>query len=87
MQIRAKTLYTVETAMTELDAAMAFAETHKSAMALSRLIEIRCKLNGLLVERLEIKSYVDIGQALEEAKRRARVIDVSAVPTIDSLLE
>jgi phage terminase small subunit len=69
-QVRARTLYTVEVAMDELDKAMTFAETHKSAMALSRLIEIRCKLNHLLVDHLEITQMVDIGSALLEAKQR-----------------
>jgi hypothetical protein len=70
-QVRATTLYTVKVAMDELEEAMDFARVHKSAMALSRLIEIRCKLNGLLIDHVEIKSTVDIGSALLEAKQRS----------------
>lgn len=71
MQIRERTLYDVSAAMTELSSAMDFARSQKSAMALAKLIDTRCRLNGLLVERLKVESFVDIGSALMEARQRS----------------
>jgi len=78
MQIRERTLYDCAAAMADIAEAEAFARLNKSAMAVSRLVELRCRLNGLLVDRIEVKT-VDIGSALEEAKRRSSgVIQITA---------
>lgn len=62
-------VYDVTAAMVEIDAAMKFAERHRNAMALTKLIELKARLNGLLVERHEVVK-IDLRQALEDAKAR-----------------
>ncbi len=68
-------VYDVTAAMVEIDAAMMFAKLHRQGMAVMKLIELKAKLNGLLVERHEIVK-LDLRAALEQAK--SRVLAVTA---------
>ena len=87
MEIRKTVMFDVEQAFAKCNTLIEFAITNKNSMAAIKGHELACRLAGLLVERLEVKSYVDIGQALAEAKRRTRVIDSPVVPMIESFLE
>ncbi len=62
-------VYDVTAAMVEIDAAMAFAKLHRNSMAMMKLIELKAKLNGLLVERHEVVR-LDLKQALADAQVR-----------------
>jgi hypothetical protein len=67
-------VYDLATAMKEADEVCAFAKLHKNAMAYMKATELRAKLSGLLVDRVEVVS-VDLTGALERAERR--VINVT----------
>ena len=41
-----------------------------NAMAAAKLLELKCKLHGLLIERVEVKPSVDIRDALAAARSR-----------------
>lgn len=62
-------VYDVTAAMVEIDAALAFARTHRNSMAVMKLIELKAKLNGLLIERHEVVR-LDLRQALADAQLR-----------------
>lgn len=66
--------YGFEKAMDETERAINFAMEHKAPNAIPRLIELRMKMNGLLVERIDIHVQpIDISAALAEAKNRAAI--------------
>ena len=71
---RTVVVYDLATAMKEAEDVCAFAKLHKNAMAYCKGTELRAKLSGLLIERVEIAT-VDLAAALERAERR--VIDVT----------
>src|SRR6185369_15068226 len=62
-------VYDLATAMKEAEDVCAFAKLHKNAMAYCKGTELRAKLSGLLIERVEIAT-VDLTAALERAERR-----------------
>ena len=64
-------LYDVQRAMAEALAGIRFAMETKNANALVKGIELRARLSGLLIERIEVAT-VDIASALTEARARAR---------------
>lgn len=51
--IRAATAYDAKAAMEELDSSLAFARETGNANALAKLVELRMKLHGLLIERVD----------------------------------
>jgi hypothetical protein len=67
-------VYDLATAMREAEAVCAFAKKHKNAMAYCKATELRAKLSGLLIDRVEVVA-VDLRGALEAAERR--VLDVT----------
>jgi len=67
-------VYDLATAMREAEDVCAFAKLHKNAMAYGKGTELRAKLSGLLIDRVEIVT-VDLVGALERAERR--VVDVT----------
>jgi hypothetical protein len=67
-------VYDLATAMGEAEAVCAFAKKHKNAMAYCKGTELRAKLSGLLIDRVEIVP-VNLIAALEAAERR--VINVT----------
>lgn len=78
--IREKTLYDVEAALLDLDAARGRAISNKNSMAEVKAVELKMKLHGLLIERIETKTdVINIAQVLSEARARQlpRVIDAT----------
>jgi len=71
---RTMAVYDLATAMREAEDVCAFAKLHKNAMAYGKNTELRAKLSGLLIDRVEIVT-VDLVGALERAERR--VVDVT----------
>ena len=67
-------VYDLTTAMKEAEEVCTFAKLHKNAMAYMKGTELRAKLSGLLIDRVEVVP-VDMVGALERAERR--VIDVT----------
>lgn len=72
--------YDLAAAMKEADEAAAFAKKHKNPMANVKAVELRAKLSGLLVERVEVFD-MNLRRALEDA--RARIMDVTPRTTDD----
>lgn len=70
---QAITGYTVAKAMIETDHAIEFAREKGNAMAIVKAVELRCKLSGLLIERIHVEK-VDLTEALRQAD--LRIIDV-----------
>lgn len=70
-------VYDLATAMAEAEAVCAFAKQHKNAMAYCKGTELRAKLSGLLIDRIEVVP-VDLLGALQRAE--ARVLDVTPLP-------
>jgi phage terminase small subunit len=64
-------------AMQEADSAAAFTREHKGPMALVKAVELRAKLSGLLVDKVEVVS-VDLTKALADAEKRVfAAVDVT----------
>lgn len=70
-------VYDLATAMREAEAVCAFAKLHKNAMAYCKGTELRAKLSGLLIDRIEVVP-VDLRGALDRAE--ARVLNVTNTP-------
>ena len=70
---RAMAGYQFAQALQDCDASIAFSRLHKNSMALVKGIELKAKLTGLLVERVETVT-VNLTEALEAAKARTRRI-------------
>ena len=68
--------YRLAEAMAEAYDAAAFAKANKNSMALVKACELRAKLSGLLVDRMEVVT-LDLSSALQDA--RTRVIDVHTI--------
>lgn len=66
---RTMAVYGLVEAMKEADDAAAFARQHKNPMALVKATELRAKLSGLLVDRVEVVE-VDLRGALDRAQVR-----------------
>lgn len=73
--------YGLVEAMKEADDVIAFTKMKGNAMAYCKAVELRAKLSGLLVERVEIAT-VDLTGALAAAERR--VIDVTVGTLVPS---
>jgi phage terminase small subunit len=67
-------VYDLATAMREAEAVCAFAKLHKNAMAYCKGTELRAKLSGLLIDRIEVVP-VDLRGALDRAE--ARVVNAT----------
>lgn len=67
--------YDLAAAMKEAEDAADFAKKHKNPMANVKAVELRAKLSGLLIERVELFS-MDLKGSLEQAK--ARVLNVTS---------
>lgn len=61
--------YDVTVAMREANDAAAFARANKNSMALVKAVELRAKLSGLLIDRVEVVA-VDLTGALQRAEAR-----------------
>lgn len=85
-QLRGKTMFDVEQAVVECDTMIAFAQSKNNAMAAAKLLELKCKLHGLLVEKLEVVPLIDLTAILTEARARAaaaRVLPAPVLPASD----
>ena len=69
--------YGLVEAMREADEAAQFARQHKNPMAVVKAAELRAKLSGLLIDRVEVFT-ADLRGALDEAKRR--IVNLVALP-------
>jgi hypothetical protein len=67
-------VYDLATAMREAEAVCAFAKLHKNAMAYCKGTELRAKLSGLLIDRIEVVP-IDLRASLERAE--ARVVNAT----------
>ncbi|WP_445505027.1 hypothetical protein [Microvirga sp. G4-2] len=76
-QAAKKTVVTVESITDELNEAMEFARTCMAPAAFVSAIMGKAKLNGLLVDKTEVSGSLDIGTALQAARRRARMRNTS----------
>lgn len=78
MQAKARAVvsYSLAQALRDCDTAAAFATEHKNPNALVKAYELKSKLSGLLIERVEVRT-VSLKEALEAAKMRAsaRVVE------------
>ena len=70
-ELRGKTMFDLQQAIIESDSLIAFALSKSNAMAAAKLLELKCKLHGLLIERVQAVDMVDIAGALSEARQRA----------------
>ena len=68
-EARTAMAYTVVSAMKEADSAARFAREHKNPMALVKATELRAKLSGLLIDRVELVT-VDLSGAIARAEGR-----------------
>lgn len=69
--------YGLAEAMREANEAAQFARLHKNPMAVVKAAELRAKLSGLLIERVEVFT-ADLRGALDAAK--LRVVNALALP-------
>jgi phage terminase small subunit len=76
-ELRKKAMYDVEQAVVEVDKAIKFGYERANPMSVAKLLELKAKLFGLLIERIQVEE-VDLRVALEEA--RHRVIDITPRP-------
>ena len=72
-------IYDLARAMKEADDAASFAREHKNPMAVVKAVELRSRLSGLLVDRVEIVN-ADLRGALEAAEQR--VIQITPVADV-----
>jgi hypothetical protein len=75
---REMAVYGLLEAMQEADSAAAFAKLHKNPMANVKACELRAKLSGLLIERVEVAT-VDLTGSLQRAEARLlRAINITS---------
>jgi hypothetical protein len=70
-KIRESTGYNAEAAMADLNRAEEFARENRSPMAVVKCVDARMRLNGLLVERVDITAGPSLIPMLAARKRRA----------------
>lgn len=77
---RKAAVYDLTRAMAEAQDVINFARAQKNSMAYCKAVELRAKLSGLLVERVELGT-LDLRAALDQARSRvlARVVNVTAI--------
>ncbi|MCM3901640.1 MAG: terminase small subunit [Pyrinomonadaceae bacterium] len=68
-EARKQSCYSVVEAMKEAEECLRFSKEHKQCMAYVRAVELRSRLSGLLIDKVEIVS-VDLTKALAEAEQR-----------------
>jgi phage terminase small subunit len=80
-----KAAYNAAACMAELDDAIAFAKANKQANALVKAVELRARLAGLLVQKIDlnIENRVNITGALAEAKARTARPMCDPAPAIE----
>ena len=68
---RAIAAYNIAEAMQEAKEARDFAIEHENPMAVVKATELRAKLSGLLIDKVEVATF-SINDALDKAKQRAQ---------------
>lgn len=69
--LRKKCLYEVEHAVEEIDRAIAFGYKRSNPMSIAKLLDLKCRIFGLLVEKIDLNATtIDLKGALEAAKLR-----------------
>jgi phage terminase small subunit len=81
-QLRERAKYDVEQAVVEINKAVEFGYRQRNPKSIAKLLELKSKLYGLLVDRVEMVT-VDLSGAL--ARAEARVINVTPLHRNDSL--
>ena len=81
-QLREATLYDAKAAVVEIDQAIRFGYKQKNPMSVAKLLELKAKLHGLLVDKVEVAA-VDLRGAMEKANNRVLKI-VNAAQIGDS---
>jgi hypothetical protein len=76
-------VYDLATAMKEAEDVCAFAKLQKNAMAYCKGTELRAKLSGLLIDRVEIAT-VDLTSALAKAEARVASQPPATIPAHQS---
>lgn len=72
------TKYEATQAMAELDRTIAFAERTENATAMARCVELKMKLNGLLIERVDQRVQGDfVFNMIRPQRKPSDVIDVT----------
>jgi Terminase small subunit len=77
--------YDLSRAMAEAQEVITFAKQNKNSMAYCKAVELRAKLSGLLIDRVEAV-VVDLRGALEQAKTRVLTVIDSAPLSSDGVL-
>jgi hypothetical protein len=87
-ELRAAAVYDTKAAVAEVDSTIEFARQHKNPMAAAKLLDLKCRLLGLLVEKvdLRISEKPDVLAALNEARRRVTVINPPPMLTDPSVI-
>ena len=80
----AKAVYNYDAAMREVNESIELVKKEGMLMALPRLVELKFKLNGLLIDRIRIET-VDVVAALKEAE--ARMLNGANLGIIDVSLQ
>jgi hypothetical protein len=77
--------YNGEKCMAECDEGLAFAKATNNANALARLIELKAKLTGLLVQKIDlnIENRANVAEALAEARARSLRPRCDPAPAIE----
>ena len=81
VEIRKAVMFDAEQAFARCQELIQFAINQKNSMAAIKGHELCCKLAGLLVDRVQLDGFVDIGSALLEAKQRAQGLPISVAST------
>src|SRR4051794_13405609 len=84
---RKMAVYDLAAAMQEAEEVRAFAKLHKNAMAYCKATELRAKLSGLLIDRVEVVE-VDLTGALSRAEQRVlTVLNGTSVPVASGSID
>jgi len=73
--------YGVKESVAEVDLAIQLAYKKESPMPLAKLLELKAKLYGLLIEKVDLRTtHIDLSGALEQAKQRVLCISQTSQP-------
>jgi hypothetical protein len=76
-ELRAEAVYDTKAAVKEVDENIQFARNKGNAMAAAKLLDLKCRLLGLLTDKFDIRisEKPNIATALSDAKRRVTIIN------------
>lgn len=72
--LRTRTMYDAQEAVKEVDQAIRFAYAQKNPMSIAKLLDLKSRLHGLLVEKHEVVTC-DLRKAIQEARERVSTLD------------